>query len=160
MQLFFKYLLDLCHETFALGVFLLGLISTIIFYIPSLPSWLGVPERGAEYISRIGIITVVLSFIIANYRIYARLRHEIEKIKNNAKENDVESIYQTVLEIWRKQKPGTQDLVSGEAVLQRLGWEQHRLLASAYQVSENPRGIHMIFDGRSFEVKTVTKHKH
>lgn len=156
MLFFLRYLRDLCRETFALVVFLLGLASTAVFYFPSLLSMLGIPERDAEDISRIGIITVGVSFIVANYRIYTRLRCEIEKTKKNAKQTDVELIQRAVLEIWGKQEPGTNDSVSFEVVLQRLGWERPRLLASACQISTNASGIQIIFDGRVFNVRTMT----
>lgn len=86
MERIFAYLKALSTETFFLVIFLLGLGSTIATYIPSMNSVIN--------LKWFAYLTIPISFIGANYRVYVRLtstnyhamlQNIIDELKGNQK---------------------------------------------------------------------------
>jgi len=86
MKTFRSYLHELCRETLFLIIFILGLGSTIVTYLPTTDKLIN--------LKRIGYPCMLISFIGANYRVYKKncrkknraiLRNLIDEFENNNK---------------------------------------------------------------------------
>lgn len=78
--MFVKWLKDLCQETWALSLFLAGIVSNVItFVLPSLP---------ALALRRIGISLLGVSFLWANFSVYKRLKGRAAELEQKIQRKD------------------------------------------------------------------------
>ena len=136
-----RYLQALFRETLAVGVFLFGLASTAITFLPAM----GVPVFPPPVVRTIGTVVMILAFVLANYKIHAKQQARINELLSEDqrsvpqnREDDVDTLRNLLLKFWQRNPSPIGTHVVSEIVARELGWNLGRLNRSSY---EGHRGL-------------------
>ena len=124
------YLRALVGETVAVGIFLLGLTSSAITFLPALGIH-GFPPR----LLMIGTVVIIMAFMFANYKLHSKQQTRIDNLQSKLRkpvpadvERDVDALRHALLQF---PLSPIGNHINAEIVAQGLGWDLQRLTAVA-----------------------------
>jgi len=153
-----EYSRELVGQTIASAVFLLGLVSTAITFLPGI----GVSALPPQLLRSVGFGVMILSFGFANYKVYAKqllriqeLQAELERAEPPSRENDVDAVRNILLRLWRMNPNPIGRHIPAALVIQHLGWDEERFNAAALRAAGEFGSLRIAFDGRLFLLQQI-----
>jgi hypothetical protein len=152
------YLQALVRETLAVGVFLFGLVSTAITFLPAL----GGPVFPPLVVRTIGSVVMIVAFVLANYKLYVKQQARIDALQSDNqrlvpqnRDDDVDTLRNLLLRLWRLNPAPIGRHITSEIVAHELGWDLERLNAAAMRAAGNFGTLQIAFDGRTFLLQGI-----
>jgi hypothetical protein len=165
MREFLHYIRELLREAVATAIFVLGLFSTTLTFLPGL----GFSPPRPALLRITGVGAMIAAFLFASYRVYARQGRLIEQLTSDLQalrldadrpapvdiERDVDALRRFLLQYYRNNPSPLAVPVVAARIAQELGWQQERLDAAALRATGNFGALEIRFDGAHFWLERI-----